>query len=96
MGVDLREQKITLPLLGALAGSPREAEIRAMVREIPAHPEYCDAIRQFVADRNGIGYAAERLGTWVERAVRALDAFPASAARDFLAEIARYNQFRQV
>ena len=96
VGVDLREQKITLPLLGALAGSPREAEIRAMVREIPAHPEYCASIRQFVAERDGIGYAAARLETWVERAVRALDAFPVSTAREYLAEIARYNQFRQV
>ena len=96
VGVDLREQKITLPLLGALKDSPREAEIRAMVREIPSHPEYCDVIRAFVAERDGIGYAARQLEAWVERAVRALEAFPESPAREYLADIARYNQFRQV
>ena len=96
VGVDLKEQKITLPLLEALAGSPREAEIRALVREIPSHPEHCDEIRRFVAERGGVDKAARRLAEWVDRAVSALDAFPDSPARDFLAEIARFNQFRQV
>ena len=96
VGVDLKEQKITLPLLEALAGSPREAEIRALVREIPSHPEHCDAIRRFVAERGGVEKAARRLAEWVERAVRALDAFPDGPAKEYLAEIARFNQFRQV
>ena len=96
VGVDLREQKITLPLLEALKGSPQEADIRALVREIPSHPEHCDTIRRFVAERGGVEKAARRLSEWVERAVRALDAFEDGPARDFLAEIARYNQIRQV
>ncbi|MCR5351589.1 MAG: polyprenyl synthetase family protein [Bacteroidales bacterium] len=96
VGVDLKEQKITLPLLAALEGSPREEEIRAMVREIPSHPEYCDRIREFVAERGGIELAARRLEDWIERAVGALDAFGENPAKDFLAEIARFNQIRQV
>ena len=94
--MDLKEQKITLPLLEALKGSPREAEIRALVREIPSHPEHCDEIRRFVAERDGVGKAARRLSEWIDRAVSALDVFPDTPARDYLAEIARYNQFRQV
>lgn len=96
VGVDLREQKITLPLLGALAGSPREAEIREMVRGIPAHPEYCDRIQAFVAERDGIRFAVRRLGEWIERAVRALDVFADSPAKRFLADLARYNMWREV
>lgn len=96
VGVDLRERKITLPLLGALAGSPREAEIRAMVRDIPAHPEYCGQIRSFVAGRDGTGYAARHLAEWVARAERALDAFADSPARDALLTIARFTLERQV
>jgi octaprenyl-diphosphate synthase len=96
VGVDLKEGKITLPLLGALEGSPREAEIRAMVREIPEHPEYCEEIRRFVLDRDGTGFAIRQLGGWVDRAVEALEAFPDGPAREALAEIARYNVWREV
>ncbi len=96
VGQDLLEQKITLPLLGALQGSPREAEIRTLVRDIPSHPENCERVRRFVAERDGVGFAARRLSEWVERAVRALDAFPDSQAREYLAAIARYNEWRQI
>ena len=96
VGQDLLERKITLPLLGALQDSPREAEIRALVRDIPSHPENCGMIRRFVAERDGVGFAARRLSEWVERAVRALDAFPESPARTYLAAIARFNEWREV
>ena len=74
----------------------RDAEIRALVRDIPAHPENCALVRRFVEERDGVGFAARRLSEWVERAVRALDAFPESQAREYLAVIARYNEWRQV
>ena len=96
VGVDLRERKITLPLLGALEGSPREAEIRAMVREIPDHPEYCEQISLFVAERDGIRYASRRLEEWVARAEQALDAFNPGPAKEALRTIARYTVSRQV
>jgi len=96
VGVDLRERKITLPLLGALEGSPREEEIRTMVREIPEHPEHCEEIRRFVLDRDGIGKAVRRLGEWVDRAVKALEAFCDGPAREALIEIANYNLWREV
>ena len=96
VGVDLKEQKITLPLLAALEGSPREAEIRQLVRDIPSHPDHCGRIRAFVMERNGVGLAARKLEEWVERAVRALDAFPDSPAREALVEIVRFNRWRQV
>lgn len=96
VGVDLKEQKITLPLLAALEGSPQEGEIRAMVREIPARPENCGRICRFVEERGGVELAARKLSAWVERAVQALEAFGDGPARQALAGIARYNQWRQV
>ena len=96
VGTDLRERKITLPLLGALQGSPQEAEIRRMVREIPAHPDYCGQIRRFVEERDGIAYAASCLEQWVARARQALEAFGDSPARAALREIADYTIWRQV
>ena len=96
VGQDILEQKITLPLLGALKGSPREAEIRSMVRDIQDHPENCDMIRSFVRDNSGIEYAVNCLRQYVCEAVGALDAVPDSPAKDYLKAIAEFNSFRQV
>lgn len=96
VGVDLKEQKITLPLLAALNGSPEEEQIRQLVREIPEHPENCATVSAFVQDRDGIGLAARKLSEWVERAERALDTFSDGKAKEALIQIARYNQWRQV
>lgn len=94
VGIDLREKKITLPLLCAMKDSPREAEIRKSVLEIDAHPENCEEIRKFVAQRAGVEAAGVILQDFVDKAVRALDAFPQSRYTEALAEIARYNTVR--
>ena len=95
VGIDLKEQKITLPLLGAMLHAPGQEEaIRAKVRDIPEHPEYCDGIHSFVLENGGIEYASARLDSFIEEAISALDAFPASAPKDMLVELARYNAFR--
>ena len=96
VGIDLMERKITLPLLGALKDSPREAEMRSKVREIREHPEYCGEIRNFVLERGGVEYASARLDGYVEKAVRALDVFPDGEAKEMLAELARFNALRRV
>jgi octaprenyl-diphosphate synthase len=96
VGLDLTEQKITLPLLGALSTqSPAVQErIREQVRQIPSHPEYCEQIRRFALDNGGVEYASGRLSEHIARAEEALKAFPASPYRDALTELARYNAIR--
>ncbi|MCQ2187801.1 MAG: polyprenyl synthetase family protein [Bacteroidales bacterium] len=96
LGIDLKEQKITLPLLCAMQGSPREAEIRGMIRDIHDHPEYCDEVRAFVEERGGVEMAAARLDGFIEQAERSLDVLPDSKARTFLVELVRFNAFRNV
>ena len=87
-GADLRERKITLPLLGALCGSPREEEIRSMIRDIPAHPEYTAAINAFVHANGGVDYASKRLADFVHEAVEVLSVLPASRDREILEYLA--------
>ena len=96
LGIDLKEQKITLPLLCAMQDSPREAEIRGMIRDIHDHPEYCDEVRAFVEERGGVEMAAARLDGFIEQAARSLDVLPDSKARTFLVELVRFNAFRNV
>ena len=96
LGMDISEQKITLPLLGALRASDREQEIREKIRGIHAHPEYCGEIHAFVLENGGVEYAAARLDEYIARACRALEVLPDSPARRHLADIAHYNAFRQI
>ena len=65
-----------------------------MVRGIPEHPEYCVQIHDFVLDNGGIEYASARLDDFIDEAISALDAFPASPEKDMLAELARFNAVR--
>lgn len=94
-GVDIREQKITLPLLGAFFSCPkREKEIRSLIVKARGHSEYCDRIRDFVLSNGGLDYAAQRLQAYIERAESALDCFDNSREKDYLVQIARYNALR--
>lgn len=96
VGIDLKERKITLPLIGAMnsASPERQEQIRQMVRQIPEHPEYCDELQQFARSHGGIEYATRRLDDYIEEAVSALALFPDSKEKEVLAELARYNAVR--
>ena len=94
VGIDLLEKKITLPLLCAMEGSPREKEIRKAVLQIDSHRENYEEISKFVAEREGVRKAGEVLNEYVESAVKALETLPQSRYTDYLAEIARYNSVR--
>lgn len=96
VGMDLKEQKITLPLIGALSTLEDESPVRDKILHIHEHPEYCGQLHSFVIERGGIEYAATRLQEYIDKAVDALRPVPDSPARDALVEIARFNAFRQV
>lgn len=92
VGVDIREQKITMPLLGAFlnATQDEEAEIRAKIRQIADHPEYAEEILSFVSERDGLKYAEKRLDDYVRSAVESISALPESEARLHLEEMTYY------
>lgn len=96
VGIDLEEQKITLPLLGALAAvSPERAkQIRGMVLDILEHPEYKGEIVGFVKEGKGIEYAVSRLEDYVSKAVDALAVLPDSKEKDYLVKIAGFTAYR--
>ena len=95
--MDILEQKMTLPLLGALsvASEEKSREIRNMVRDIPAHPEYRDAIVTFVKENDGISYAVRRLEEYVDKAVDALSLLRDSEEKRLLVKLAHYTAVRE-
>ena len=96
VGQDLQEQKITLPLLGALQAAPeQEASVRRMVTQIGGHPEYQAEIVAFVKTRGGMDYAVARLDEYVDKAIAALDVLPQGEDRQALADLARFVSERK-
>lgn len=96
LGADILEQKITMPLLGALAnaGEEKAAQIRKKVSDILDHPEYRDEIVTFVKENGGLEYAVSRLNEYVKAAVSALSVFEESQAKDSLVGLAHFTADR--
>ena len=96
LGVDILEQKITMPLLGALAAvSDDDAErVRGLVKDIVGHPEYRDEIVDFVKCNGGLDASHAELDRHVEEAVKALDVLPESFEKKCLVELAYFTAER--
>jgi len=96
LGVDVLEQKITIPFLGALSNVSEQEEkrIRGLVNDIVGHPEHRDEIVTFVKENGGLEYSRKRLDEYVEKAVRALDVLPDSQEKAFLVELAYFTAKR--
>ena len=86
VGGDLREGKMTLPVIHLLASgdAPAEVLIRKIVRERTASVEEWRELRALLAQHRSIDYARRIAADFVERAKTALYVFPASAERDAL------------
>lgn len=97
LGVDILEQKMTMPLLGAYANvsSEEEMKVRGMVKDIVGHPELRDEIVAFVKANRGLEVAEERLDRYVSEAVEALEVLPESTEKECLVQLARYTAVRE-
>jgi octaprenyl-diphosphate synthase len=91
-GNDLREHKVTLPLIFALGRLAPEA--RREVGVLMATPEPSDQqiarIIGFVGEAGGLDYARQRAQRLAEQAERELDALPPSGARETLRDSIAY------
>ena len=95
LGVDILEQKITMPLLGAMMNAPaEEVRIRGLVKGIVDHPENRDDIVAFVTENAGLEYAVQQLDKYVAQAVDALSVLPLSKERDLLEGLAYFTAKR--
>ncbi len=92
VGIDLKEQKITLPLLSALDSATAEeaAAVRALVGRISDEPALADRVRAFVLERDGVDKAVAEMDKYIDEAVSCLDELPSSAEKPYLVELARY------
>ena len=92
VGGDLREGKVTLPIIHLLSHGDERAEtiIRKVVDARSVTVEEWREIRGMLAQSRSLDYAQRVAFDYVERAKKALYAFPASDARDALMYLPDY------
>jgi octaprenyl-diphosphate synthase len=96
-GLDLREHKVTLPLIAALprlTASGRTAVERLFRTEAPGDDQLAEVVG-LVTDAGGIDVARERGEQFALEAEAALDGLPDSPARTALADAIQYVMHRR-
>ena len=91
-GHDLRERKVTLPLVGALrnVSEVESREIRDFFTQVEAADEDIDRVIEIVQDRGGLDYANDRADLYAGRAWEALGSLPEDPAVEALRDAVAY------
>lgn len=89
LGIDIKEKKMTLPLIYALnqADSTRRRYIIGLVRRHNENPEKVKEVIDFVRQSGGIQYTEQVMLKFRQEAFDVLDTFPDSEARQALREL---------
>ena len=91
-GNDLREGKVTLPLLFAIASAPEEEsdKIKATIKEGNLSDDKITGIIEFAKEHGGIDYAYRRMREMQREADRMLGVYPDSEWKESLHDLFEY------
>src|SRR5262245_44219864 len=92
IGGDLREGKITLPIIHLLqhGGPEADALVRTIVQSRHVTPEQWARLKALLADHRSLEYAYSRAVEFGETAKRSLKLFPPTQEREALTALADY------
>ena len=96
-GIDIKEKKVTLPLIYALnkASKSDKKLIINLVKNHDDHPDKINEIIDFVRNSGGIAYAEEQMGKYQEKAFEILNTFPDSESRLGLEQLVKFTTQRK-
>ena len=96
VGIDIKEKKVTLPLIYALNNTDTATKKR-MINLVKNHnddPEKIDAIIGFVKQAGGLAYAETQMKKYQDEAFTILNTFPAGDAHTGLEQLIRFTTER--
>lgn len=96
-GNDIKEKKMTLPLIHALnnASSSDKKRIIRLVRKNNDDSAKVDEVIHFVKEKGGIEYATGRMEEYQAKAIGLLKEYPESEAKSALVEMVNYTTSRK-
>jgi octaprenyl-diphosphate synthase len=95
-GNDIREKKITLPLIYSLekASLSRKRHILRIIGNNKKSRSEVDEVIRFVSENGGMEYASLRMNQYRDKALAILDTYPASEVKESLREFVHYTVSR--
>lgn len=97
-GIDIKEQKMTLPLIYALNNCTSK-EKSWVINSVKNHNKDKKRVReviQFVKDKNGLGYAEQKMVQFQQEALQLIQNFPDSPYKDSLILMVNYVIERKI
>lgn len=96
-GNDIKEKKITLPLIHALreTGPLKRRQIIRILRRKKKGRKEISAVIDFVREHKGLEYAETKMKEYSDRAMRILDGYPDSETKSALIEFVIFSTLRK-
>lgn len=92
-GIDIREKKMTLPLIHALSKATKSEvrRIKKLVKKSETKPKVVNEVISFVKNSGGIEYATSVMEKYHQKAKDILASFPESAHRNSLEDLVQFT-----
>ena len=92
-GIDIKEKKLTLPLIYALskASASDRKRIKGLIRKSSDKPKNVEEVIAFVKASGGLTYAIEVMNEYHQKANEILEQFPDSSYRKSLRELVQFT-----
>jgi octaprenyl-diphosphate synthase len=96
-GIDIKEKKMTLPLIYALnnAGFMEKRRIINIVKNHNTDPQKVSEVISFVQKSGGIQYAEQKMYEYRDKALAIMETFPESPSRTSLIDLVKYTTERK-
>ena len=97
-GIDIKEKKMTLPLIYALNnGTYRDKKrIINLIKNHNNKPNKVDEVLYYVNNSGGIDYAVKKMNEYQEKALEMLEEFPDCASKTSLEQLVRFTIKRRI
>jgi octaprenyl-diphosphate synthase len=93
LGIDIKEKKMTLPLIYALQNTTRSTKkhIIQLIKNESENPKKVREVIDFVKSTGGLQYANKRMNDYAQEAKELLQQFPESSYRKSLEDLISYT-----